>query len=167
MNILAVPRCRAAVALLAAALLAGCAKPKPPPPSPKPKPPALLSIRIAASALLNPDARARPSPVVLRLYELKSPAQFEAADFVSLFDKDQATLGADVVAREELVLRPTETKSITKPLDPDTRFVAVMAAFRELERARWRSWVPIVADRNNAVTIDLDAFSVRTVNAAP
>ncbi len=126
----------------------------------------MLTIRIAAGAQLNPDARARPSPVVLRVYELKSSAQFDSADFVSLFDKDQATLGGDVVARDEIVLRPTETKTFNKPLNPDTKFVGVMAAFRELERARWRSLVAIAADKNNSVTIDLDAFSVQTTGSA-
>lgn len=152
--------CASALAAALAGTLAGCAKPPPP------KPPSVLTIRIAATAQLNPDARARPSPVVLRVYELKSSAQFDSADFLSLFDKDQATLGADVVARDEMVLRPSETKTLTKPLNPDTKFIGVMAAFRELERARWRSLVAITADKNNAVTIDLDAFSVQTTGSA-
>jgi type VI secretion system protein VasD len=152
---------RAHAAALLAVALAGCAKPPPPPPPPKP--PSTLLIRIAATAALNPDARTRPSPVVLRVYELKSTAQFESADFLSLYDKDQATLGADVVAREEMVLRPAEEKTISKPLNPDTKFVAAVAAFRELERARWRGWVPVVENKNNLVVIDLDAYSLKTL----
>ena len=34
------------------------------------------------------------------------------------------------------MLRPGESKPLNKPLSPDTKFIGVMAAFRELERAR-------------------------------
>jgi type VI secretion system protein VasD len=157
--------CAAAATLLAVALT-GCAKPPKPPPPPPPKPPSTLSIRIAATAMLNPDARTRPSPVVLRVYELKSTSQFESADFLSLYDKDQATLGADMVARDEIVLQPSEVKTLSRLLNPDTKFVAAIAAFRDLERARWRGWVPIVANRNNAVAIDLNAYSLQAAGSA-
>ena len=65
-------------------------------------------------ATVNPDARKRPSPVVLRVYELKSNALFESADFVSLFEKDQAVLGAELVSREEVILQPNDVKELIK-----------------------------------------------------
>ena len=71
-----------------------------------------LAINIAASAGINPNTNNRPSPVVVRLYELKASAQFEAADFLSLYEKDQAVLGADIVTRDEFVLAPGEKKTI-------------------------------------------------------
>src|SRR5689334_22078541 len=72
--------------------------------------PAVLNANVVASAQVNPDARKRPSPVVVRVFELKAPTLFEQADFVSLFEKEQAVLGAELVAREEFVLRPGESK---------------------------------------------------------
>jgi len=133
----------------------------PPPPPPPPKP-GTLSINLSASATVNPDARSRPSPVVVRLYELKTSAQFDSADFVSLYEKDQAVLGADMVARDELVLVPGDKKVINKPLAADTKFIGVVAAFRELERARWRALVVVAPNKNNVVAINLDGISVLT-----
>lgn len=130
----------------------------PPPPASKP---ATLTINIVTSDTVNPDARKRPSPVVVRVYELKSAAQFESSDFVSLFEKDQMLLGADIVARDEFVLRPSETKAIHKPLSPDSKFIGIFAAFRELERARWRGVVALVPGKNNAVTATLDGIAVQ------
>jgi type VI secretion system protein VasD len=154
----------AAFALLASAGgLAGCgmfSKAPPPPPVAPPKP-STLSINIVTSASINPDARKRPSPVVVRVYELKSAAQFDSADFVSLYEKDQALLGADIVVRDEFVLQPGETKTINKLLAADTKFIGVMAAFRELERARWRGLVALVPGKNNAVTVSLDGIAVQ------
>lgn len=129
--------------------------------------PAVLNATLVAGAQVNPDARKRPSPVVVRIFELKSSTLFEQADFVSLFEKEQAVLGAELVSREELVLRPGETKPLGKPLSPDTKFIGVMAAFRELERARWRAVVPVAAGKKNVVSIELDEITVLAKRTSP
>lgn len=125
--------------------------------APKPK---VLTINILAAANLNPSASGRPSPVVARIYELKAVALFESANFVALFDKDQATLGGDVIARDEFVLSPGESMAIKRDLTADSKFIAVMAAFRDLERAKWRAVVPLVAGEGNALSVRLDASTV-------
>ena len=130
--------------------------PKPIPP-PKPK---VLIVNVLAADRLNPSASGRPSPVVMRIYELKAAAPFESADFVSLFDKDQATLGGDVIARDEFVLGPGESMAIKRDLSADSKFLAVMAAFRDLERAKWRAVVPLVAGEDNSPSVRLDALTV-------
>ena len=130
--------------------------PVPLPPS-KPK---VLTVDVLASAKLNPSTSGRPSPVVVRIYELKAAAPFESADFVSLFDKDQATLGGDVIARDEFVLSPGESMAIKRDLTADSKFIAVMAAFRDLERAKWRAVVPLVAGEDNALSVRLEASTV-------
>ena len=147
-----------ATGLLAAAALSGCSMFGGP---------AVLKAQVVASAQVNPDARKRPSPVVVRIFELKAPTLFEQADFVSLFEKDQAVLGPELVSREELVLRPGETKPVTKPLSPDTKFIGVMVAFRELELARWRAVVPVAAGKKNVVSIDLSDITVQVKRTSP
>ncbi len=126
-----------------------------------------LEAKVVASAEVNPDSRKRPSPVVVRVFELKSPTLFEQADFVSLFEKDQAVLGAEMISREEFVLRPGETKPLVKPLSPDTKFIGVMVAFRELERARWRAVVPVAAGKKNVMAIDLADITVQAKRTSP
>lgn len=125
-----------AVAASMAAVLAllGCAS------GPKPTP---VSGNIVVSARVNPSVSKRPSPLLVRVYELKAATAFNAADFISLYQRDQAELGADLVGREELTLSPGETRPLAKTLSPDTRFLGVFAAYRDLEHARWRAVVPI------------------------
>lgn len=155
-----------------AALAAGCSlfapppPPPPPPPEPPPPPPRLV-LRFVASKKVNPDARSRPSPVVVRLYELKSEAQFNAADFMSLNDQDKTALADDIVAREEFVLQPGETKLVDGLLSPETRAVGVMAAFRDLERARWRSVATTKPGRDNRFDFQLDDVFVSVSAAGP
>jgi type VI secretion system protein VasD len=117
--------------------LSGCAS------APKPVI-STLQISVEAAADTNPDARRRASPITVRVYALKTLGAFESADFFSLFEKDQATLGAEVVAREELLLRPGETKVLNMKLGPEAKSIAYFAAFRDLEKATWRGSKAIV-----------------------
>lgn len=124
----------------------------------------MLTIEFQAAANINPTTGGRPSPVVVRVYELKATAPFEAADFVTLFEKDQAALGADVVVRDEFVLSPGEAKTIRREMNPDSKFVAVMAGFRDLERARWRAVLPLVVGSDNTLAVHLEASTLRLGN---
>ena len=131
------------VALLA--VIAGCAS--------GPPKPAQVTGTIQASAQVNPSTTHRPSPLQVRVYELKSAAAFSAADFMSLYQRDQAELGGDMLAKDEFILAPGESKPYVKTLAPDTRFIGVLAAFRDIEHARWRSIVPIKPGQKQRVEI--------------
>jgi type VI secretion system protein VasD len=143
---------RPAAALAAALLLAACA-------SPPPKP-ASVTGTIQASAEVNPSASNRPSPLLVRIYELKSAASFNAADFMSLYQRDQAQLAADMIAKEEYVLAPGETKTFAKTLAPDTRFIGVVAAYRDVEHAKWRSVVPVQPNQPQKLTVKAGELAV-------
>jgi type VI secretion system protein VasD len=134
-----------AAALVAAAALANCAG--------APPKPAQVAGTIQASAQLNPSASQRPSPLLLRVYELKTAAAFNGADFMALYQRDQAELGAELLAKEEFMLSPGESRPYAKTLSPDTRFIGVIAAFRDLEHARWRALVPIQPGQKHKVEI--------------
>jgi type VI secretion system protein VasD len=144
-------RASAWAAAVVALSLGACAS------GPKPTP---VTGNIAASPQVNPSVSRRPSPLLVRVYELKAATAFNAADFVSLYQRDQAELGADLVAREELTLAPGETRPLAKTLSPETRFVGVFAAYRDLEHARWRSVVPIQPGKKQRIVIQAEELSV-------
>lgn len=125
-----------------------------------PPKPAVIEADVQAAGDLNPDSRGRASPVVVRLFELKSDAAFNQADFFSLWDRDSQTLGADQLAREELQLRPGEHKRFERTLQPDTRHIAVIAAFRDLERARWRGAIAVVPHQKQPITIKVESRAI-------
>ena len=56
----------------------------------------LVPMMLSAASDVNPDATGRPSPIVVRVYQLRADAAFAAADFFALFDEEQQTL-EDVV----------------------------------------------------------------------
>ncbi|KQW59224.1 type VI secretion system lipoprotein TssJ [Variovorax sp. Root411] len=120
-----------------------------------------VAVTLTAGADANPDARGRASPLTVRVYALKSPGPFEGADFFSLFEKDQATLGAELVQREEVLLRPGETKKLDFNLPPDAKSIGVMAAFRDLDRARWREVRPVTTGKAQALDVNFGARAIR------
>jgi type VI secretion system protein VasD len=122
--------------------------------------PPLLQGSIKVDPTTNPDLRGRPSPIVVRVYELKSVAAFNSADFFSLFEKESETLGGEMVGREEYDLQPAETRPYRRQLQPDTKFIGVVAAFRDLENSRWRQAAPVPAKREVTLTVGIEARAV-------
>ncbi|MBC7210167.1 type VI secretion system lipoprotein TssJ [Pseudomonas mosselii] len=97
-----------------------------------------LDLTLNATDQLNLDINGRPSPVVVRLFELKHPVAFESTDFFSLYQSPKESLSADLVASEEHELRPGQTLSLKLSIDPESRFVGILAAYRDLDQAQWR-----------------------------
>lgn len=158
-------RRRQLAAFVALAALGGCGAPKPkPPPLPVPRPapaappppPTVLTAVLRAQANVNPDIRGRPSPVTVRVYLLRRRNLFEGADFFALYERDKDILGADVVDKEELQLMPGDTHQIEKQLTPEVAFIGVFAAFRDLERAQWRSALAVIPRQKNNLLINLE-----------
>src|SRR6266545_1429716 len=122
--------------------------------------PPLLQGSIKADPTTNPDLNGRPSPIVVRVYELKALGAFSSADFFSLFERESETLGADLVGREEYDLRPAETRPYRRQLQPDTKFIGVVAAFRDLENSRWRQVAAVPPKKAVTIAIGLEARAV-------
>lgn len=114
--------------------LAGCA-------TSRPQRPVEVRTQLSAAADINPDASNRASPLVIRVFELRSDAQFAGADFFALYEREQQTLGESLIEREELVLQPGVRKEVRLSIARDTRFVGVIAAYRDIRAARWRGLV--------------------------
>jgi len=122
--------------------------------------PPLLRGAINVAPNVNPDRAGRPSPIVVRIYELKSVAAFNGADFFSLFDREQETLSGELLGREEFQLQPSESREYRRQLQPETKFIGVVGAFRDLEQARWRQTVPVPPKRSPTITVALQARAV-------
>jgi type VI secretion system protein VasD len=148
-------------------VLASCApKPPPPPPPPPPLPapeppkPTAIQASIQVSAQINPDPNGRPSPIVLRFYELKSLSNFNGADFFLLYDQEAHVLGPEMVSREVMELNPGMQRSFERQLQPETRFIGVIAAFRAIEQAHWRAAEAIPEHRTTPLIINVNRLTV-------
>lgn len=103
-----------------------------------------LKLTVVTDADINPDANNRPSPVFVRMYELKSPMIFHQADFMSLFTKDKALLEADFVSKRDLKrFAPGDKREESFVLTPGTKFVALYAEFLQYQNANYKVIFPV------------------------
>jgi type VI secretion system protein VasD len=124
--------------VLAGVLLSSCAATEKSLPIP-------YAISFEVTPDVNPDGNARPSPIVLQIFRLKSAAGFDGADFFSLQSKTQSTLAGELLGVDRLILRPGESRTVRYTGDLDARNIGVVAGYRALERNRWKLIVPLPA----------------------
>jgi type VI secretion system protein VasD len=125
-----------------------------------------LDLSLTGSDQLNPDLNGRPSPIVLRLIELKHPVAFENADFFSLYQRAKEVLSPDLVAIEELELRPGENRLLKLSVQPDSRYVGVFAAYRDLPESSWRYVIALQPEALNQAALQLDKQGIKALDPA-
>jgi type VI secretion system protein VasD len=123
--------------------------------------------QIRLIATLNPDLNGRPSPIVLRLMALKHPAAFENADFFSLYQRPREALAPDLITVEEQELRPGETRDLKLSVEDGTRYVGVVAAYRNLPETSWRFVIPLDVKGTTRVKLALDDEGIRRTGSEP
>jgi type VI secretion system protein VasD len=127
-----------------------------------PPEPVKLPGTITVAGTVNPNPEGRPSPVVVRIFQLKTEGAFQSADFFALDQDQPAVLGGDLVAGDRRELRPGEPQQYEAALDPQTRFIAAVAAFRDLEHAHWRAVAAVPEDADDQqLLITLDSLQVQ------
>src|ERR1700753_1978990 len=94
--------------------------------------------QLAADGDVNPDLQGRPSPIVVRVFQLRGDAEFSKADFFTLYGHEKEVLGPSLVGVDEYVLHPGEKREARIGMLNDTRYVATIAAFRDISLAKWR-----------------------------
>ncbi|GAB3376386.1 type VI secretion system lipoprotein TssJ [Azotobacter armeniacus] len=100
-------------------------------------------VKLVAEKNINPDIRRRPSPIVVKVFELRTGAAFETSDFFSLQDKPETALGQELIAVEQVILHPGEVKYVTRHGNLDARVIGIMAEYRVLEASRWRQLITL------------------------
>lgn len=144
----------ALVLILFSLLLSGCS-------FKQSSPTTRIDLHLIGSDKLNPDLHGRPSPIVLRLYELKNPVAFEHAEFFTLYQQPQETLSLDLIAHEEMELRPGEKHELNLLTTPAGGYLGVLAAYRNLPEAHWQVVIPLRVGELNEVSLQVDELRIR------
>jgi type VI secretion system protein VasD len=117
-------------------------------------------ITINAAADINPDISGRPSPIVVRIYSLKSDNTFNNADFFAIYEKDSAVLGDTMTSREELEISPGDSIELEKEFDLKTTHVGVVAAYRDLDNAVWRGSIETPLNETTYIDVELGRLTL-------
>lgn len=95
-------------------------------------------IDIAASDDVNPDGKGDASPIQLKIYELSSRSTFDNLDFERAYNNAKTLLSDELVSEAVITLQPNESIRHTIALNKNTRFVAIIAGFINIDSARWK-----------------------------
>ena len=142
----------AALTMLAA--LGGCSSPPPPP--------TVANLSLRASQDVNPSSSGQGAPIAVRVYQLNSTNAFDSAEFFPLFNDDKTALKTTLIARDDYIVVPGKTKTVTlKPKDEVTD-LGIFAAYRNFENARWRASVTVPVHQTTAVTVTFAKDGITT-----
>src|SRR5262245_11564447 len=98
-----------------------------------------MTITIQAVNYLNPDINGLASLVVVSIYQLKAPYNFNNADYDSLATNSSAILASDLIDKQTAEIRPAENKVIRLELSPSTQYIGIVAAYRTIDTAQWHT----------------------------
>jgi type VI secretion system protein VasD len=121
------------------ALTSGCF-PEPPPEEPDPCNVQIVTLRIYASDLINPNDDDRPRPVVVRLYQLKSDLKMLNARYDDVLLRDAEILGDDMMQRDEVIVYPNDLVTIEFERIPEARILCGAAMFRTPQGQSWKTY---------------------------
>ena len=124
--------------------------------------PNTFNIAINADSKVNPDKDGRSSPVVLRIYELKSNKIYNSLDFFDIYDNDKEVLKDEFIKKQEMELNPNESRKIDFVLNKDTKFVGFLVAYQNIDSAKWRETVSVEARKPTGIPVY--ALQTLTVN---
>ena len=127
---------------------ASCAKVTPPAPT-------QVNITISTAGNLNPNAEGRSSPLVLRVYQLKSASGFQKMDFMTMFENDASALGSALLKRDDIFLTTNEARTFTFEAEVDTTAIGLMAVFSRYEQSQWKGVRGIRPHSVNQITVTI------------
>ena len=121
-----------------------------------------VALQISATADVNPDLQGRPSPIILHVLELNSEEQFNRLDYMSLTQSSGAALGPDLLGKTRLTLSPGDSRQLPLELNPQTTFVGLVAGYRDIDNASWRTSIPITQGDTKGIFVTLEHQSILT-----
>lgn len=97
----------------------------------------VVSLTVVASPSINPTIDGETRPVQLRIYQLKDDVRLQSATFDQVWKEDAATLGQDIVKRDDVFVYPNTRTDVKFDRDPSASFVVGAALFRNPKGKSW------------------------------
>jgi type VI secretion system protein VasD len=141
-----------AVGLFALPFLAAC--------SSAPPPPTVVYVQLVAASDANATG-GQGAPVAVRVYQLAGKSGFEGAEFYPLYKGDAAALGTDLVKKDEVLLAPGVTKTLTLMPSDAVHAIGVFAAYQAFQSATWRADADVPPNKTTTVTATVGATGLK------
>lgn len=102
-----------------------------------------LHLDFTGRAAMNTDRTEMSGlsvPVLIRVYQLRDHKALDRAAYDDLVSHGGRVLGSDLLNEKAVMVKPGEAAQLSTPLHSESRYIAVVALFRnpDLEQDAWR-----------------------------
>lgn len=115
------------------------------------------SFKIQSARYLNPDIQGQAAPIVVTFYQLKKPMNFKQASFTDLNNNPNQILGEDLLDKQSIEVEANSLQKQSFTLSQDTRFIGIVAAYRNISQANWEVLINVGEARHAQYQLDLES----------
>ncbi len=120
-----------------------------------------IQLNFSVSHQVNPDEDGRPSPLSVSMVLLSDNKQFEQSDFIRLFQDSEATLAGDLLSQQTFnQLVPGETRKASIILSDQVKYVGLIAAYSQYNKAATKLILPIVTNTKNEYNVSVNKLGI-------
>ena len=119
-----------------------------------------VQLNVLVNKQVNPDPSGRASPLVVKIYELDDKLAFETKDFFSVYDASDEGLAKAILEQKEYQLNPGHEIHKGLVTNPKTKFIGIVAAFRDIEIAKWRAVAKVEPGEEHKITFTLQGVTI-------
>lgn len=124
-----------------------------------------MTLTLAAAADINPDQIGEASPLNVKTYLLSERTTFDNLGFESALDEAAVILSDQLLSTKEYIFQPKESIQYAIKLGKETKFIAIVAAYRDVDKSRWKLVVPVDSEdpEDHAVKLTKDSVILTKV----
>ncbi len=119
-----------------------------------------ITLTLAASSDINPDTRGEASPLNVKTYLLSERTTFDNLGFEAALDEADVLLSDQLLSRKEYIFQPKESIQYSIKLGKESKFIAVIAAYRDVDQSKWKLVLPVDSEDPEDQTVSLGKNSV-------
>lgn len=123
--------------------------------------PVKVRSTIIAEKNINKNIRNQPSPVVLKIFQLKSINLFNKAGYLSLTKFPKLYLKSELIKEETIIIRPNQSIPYKTDMSPKTRFIGVVGLFRNKNNVSWKTSHKVSIVHFEKIDIKVEGNSIK------
>jgi len=93
-------------------------------------------LTLSADKKSNPNEKGQPSPVSVRIYELKSTEAFLMSDYFTIIDGSDAELLTQIKKVYQSMIKPGEKRDVSIYPTADSVALGIVVAYRDINHAQ-------------------------------
>jgi type VI secretion system VasD/TssJ family lipoprotein len=119
------------------------------------------TLNLSASQNANSSGKEASAPIAVSIYSLASSSRFSKAKYFTLEDSSHRTLRTDLIKKQQVLLLPNKSQSITIDSGEDVRYIGIVASYNTLKGKVWRRVVDLGKVKLKTITVHIERTRVR------